>query len=126
MQVTVLEVQSHQVTLSAPLAPNINHRDSVFGGSAAAVAVLAAWSLVHTRLADAAIPVRLVIQRNTMEFSAPITGTFTARSFLDEAQWNYFVSMLSRKGRARIAVACSLFFDGRQAGHFEGSFVALR
>jgi thioesterase domain-containing protein len=30
------------VRLCAPLAPNINHRETVFGGSASAVAILAA------------------------------------------------------------------------------------
>ena len=125
MEVTVLEVQPEQVTLSAPLAPNINHQDSVFGGSAAAVAVLAAWSLVHTRVTGTGLSARLVIQRSTMEFSAPITGTFTARAFLDETRWDTFVNMLGRRGRARVPVSCSLLFEGREAGHFEGAFVAL-
>ena len=50
MDVTVVEASPHQVVLSAPLAPNINHRDTVFGGSASAVAILAAWSMLHLRL----------------------------------------------------------------------------
>jgi thioesterase domain-containing protein len=126
MQVSVLDVQPDYVILSAPLAPNINHRDSVFGGSAAAVAVLAAWSLVHTRLLAAALPSRLVIQRNTMQFAMPITGTFTARSFLtDEQLWERFTRLLKRKGKARISVSCTLDFAGREAGYFEGEFVAV-
>lgn len=125
MQVSVLDVQPDYVTLSAPLPPNINHRDTVFGGSAAAVAVLAAWSLVHTRLVAAALPSRLVIQRNTMRFAMPITGTFTARSFFpDEQLWERFTLMLKRKGKARIAVSCTLGFAGQKAGCFEGEFVA--
>jgi thioesterase domain-containing protein len=126
MQVSVLDVQPDYVILSAPLPPNINHRDSVFGGSAAAVAVLAAWSLVHTRLLAAALPSRLVIQRNTMQFAMPITGTFTARSFLtDEQLWERFTRLLKRKGKARISVSCTLDFAGREAGYFEGEFVAV-
>jgi thioesterase domain-containing protein len=126
MQVSVLDVQPDCVILSAPLPPNINHRDSVFGGSAAAVAVLAAWSLVHTRLLAAALPSRLVIQRNTMQFAMPITGTFTARSFLtDEQLWERFTRLLKRKGKARISVSCTLDFAGREAGYFEGEFVAV-
>ena len=42
MQVSVAAVDADGVTLQAPLAPNINHRDTVFGGSASAVAILAA------------------------------------------------------------------------------------
>jgi len=36
MQVSVVSVEPDSVLLSAPLAPNTNHRDTVFGGSAAA------------------------------------------------------------------------------------------
>lgn len=50
MQVTVVSVAEAAVVLSAPLAPNINHRDTLFGGSALAIAILAAWSLLYTRL----------------------------------------------------------------------------
>ena len=55
MQVSVVSVDTDGVTLRAPLAPNINHQDTVFGGSASAVAILAGWSLLHTRLAAAGL-----------------------------------------------------------------------
>lgn len=126
MQVSVLEVQPQHVILSAPLEPNINHRDTVFGGSATAVAILAAWSLVHTRLLDAGVPSRLVIQRNAMTFAVPMTGAFTARSSLaDDARWETFVRTLARRMRARISVTCDLSCSGEEAGRFEGEFVAL-
>jgi thioesterase domain-containing protein len=126
MQVSVLEVQPRHVVLAAPLEPNINHRDTVFGGSATAVAILAAWSLVHTRLLDAGLPSRLVIQRNTMTFSVPMTGGFTARSSLaNDAQWEKFLRTLTRRTRGRISVGCELLCAGEEAGRFEGDFVAL-
>ena len=71
MQVSVDAVAADGVTLRAPLAPNINHRETVFGGSASAVAILAAWSLLHTRLLADGIAARLVIQSNTMDYDAP-------------------------------------------------------
>ena len=42
MGVQVIEATADRVELSTPLAPNINHRETVFGGSAAAVATLTA------------------------------------------------------------------------------------
>lgn len=127
MQVAVLSADEAGVVLAAPLAPNINHRETVFGGSASAVAILAAWSLLHTRLLRAGISSRLVIQRNSMDYALPITGDFRARSFVpDEAQaWPAFLRMLTRKGRARIAVAAVLEQGGREVGRLEGEFVAL-
>lgn len=126
MAVSVVEVHSERIVLGAPLAPNINHRETVFGGSASAVAILAAWSLVHTRLAEAGIANRLVIQRNSMDYQLPIFGEFTARSFIARPEaWQLFLRMLARKGRARVTVSAVLEFDGRTAGRLEGEFVAF-
>lgn len=126
MQVSVVDMAPETVVLSAPLAPNINHRETVFGGSASAVAILAAWSLLHTRLQSAGIASRLVIQRNTMNYELPISGTFTARSSIPTAAaWDSFTRTLRRKGRARITVSCALEYEGQVVGQFEGEFVAL-
>jgi len=126
MEVGVIQVQPETVILSAPLVPNINHRDTVFGGSASAVAILAAWSLLHTRLSGEGIASRLVIQRNTMSYELPIDGTFTAEAAIESAEaWGQFLRMLKRRGKARITVTSILNFDGKVAGRFEGEFVAL-
>ncbi|POZ63528.1 YiiD C-terminal domain-containing protein [Chromobacterium alticapitis] len=126
MEASVLTLDPDGVTLGAPLAPNINHRATVFGGSASALAILAAWSLLHTRLRDQGLSATLVIQRNSMEYEKPIAGAFTARSALaDPDDWPRFVNMLARKGRARIAVTAQLRCEGVAAGRLMGEFVAL-
>ena len=126
MQVSVLDIGTDSVRLAAPLAPNINHRDTVFGGSASAVAILAAWSLLHVRLKSAGLDVRLVIQSNTMDYGLPIEGDFTARSSLAEPQqWDLFLRMLARKGKARIEVVSVLECAGAVVGRLSGEFVAL-
>jgi thioesterase domain-containing protein len=126
MSVAVVDIADDWVTLQAPLAPNINHRETVFGGSASALAILAAWSLLHTRLHRLGIHSRLVIQRNTMEYNLPIDGIFIAESKLTRPDaWDRFVRTLKRRGRARLAVDAVLKYDARVAGHFHGEFVAL-
>ena len=126
MQVSVDAVAADSVTLRAPLAPNINHRETVFGGSASAVAILAAWSLLHTRLLADGIAARLVIQSNTMDYDAPILGEFTARSALEAPdQWPRFTRTLARMGRARTHAVVALESDGKVVGRLTGEFVAL-
>ncbi len=126
MQVSVSAVAADGIVLCAPLLPNINHRETVFGGSASALAILAAWSLVHLRLQAAGAASRLVIQRNRMEYTAPIQGAFCAHSFLTEpGRWEPFLGTLQRKGMARIRVGATLIFAEQEAGRFEGEFVAL-
>lgn len=126
MQASALAVSAESVVLGAPLKPNINHRDTVFGGSAAALATLAAWSLLQVRLSQQAVPFRLVIQRNTMEFLAPMSDGFTASSALPEPDsWERHLRMLERKGVARFKVTAELHCDGKHTGSFVGEFVAL-
>jgi len=127
MAASVVAVADEGVTLQAPLPPNINHRETVFGGSASALAILAAWSLLHTRLQRDGIACRLVIQRNTMEYDLPVAGTFTAESRLTQADaWDRFIKTLKRRGRARISVAATLKYQDLPAGRFCGDFVAIQ
>jgi thioesterase domain-containing protein len=115
------------VLLEAPLQPNINHRSTVFGGSASAVAILAAWSQLHLGLVRAGVPARVVIQRNTMEYLQPIAGGFSARGLPPEpAEWQRFERTLARRGRARLSVGAELSYEGLPAGRLRGEFVALR
>ncbi|KQX42878.1 thioesterase [Devosia sp. Root436] len=124
MDVRVISITDQRVTLGAPLAPNINHRDTVFGGSAASIATLAAWSLLHLRLTNAGLPSRVVIQSSIMDYLAPIAGDFTATATLD-GDWDAFLRMLTRKGRGRIALKAALDYEGQKAGQFHGEFVAF-
>jgi hypothetical protein len=50
MGIEVVVADPTSVMLRAPFAPNINHRETVFGGSASAVTILAAWALLYVRL----------------------------------------------------------------------------
>jgi thioesterase domain-containing protein len=126
MQVSVQRATPDEVVLHAPLTPNINHRSTVFGGSASAVAILAAWSLLHVRLHSAGIEARLVIQSNSMHYDLPVAGDVSARSFIATPEaWPHFIRMLTRKGKARIVVDAVLEYEGVQAGRLQGEFVAL-
>ena len=103
MGVKVLRADIDHVTLAAPLAPNINHRESVFGGSASALATLAAWSLVSIRLEAEGAARKIVIQRGALDYDKPIVDNFEATCSLDDAaKWRRFVKILHRKNIARI------------------------
>lgn len=126
MGVRVLSATPHAVRLGAPLAPNINHRATVFGGSASALAILAAWTLLYVRMKAEGMDARLVIQRNSMDYESPMADDFTAEARLvDEAVWNKFTRTLERKGRARIQVVSRVTCQGQGAGKLQGEFVAL-
>src|SRR3990170_2889210 len=126
MGVEVLEATVNGVALSAPLSPNINHRETVFGGSASSVAILSAWSLLYLRLKNQNINSRIVIQRSTITYEQPITDMFTSSSIVcDPSDWLKFITTLKRRKRARVKIRSILECNERKVGDFEGDFVAI-
>jgi thioesterase domain-containing protein len=127
MGIRVRECDSGGATLSAPLLPNVNHRATVFGGSAASLAILAAWTWLHVMLRVAGHPARLVIQRNTMDYLAPITDAFEARCTAPlYPTKEKFMRSLQRYRKARITLGSVLTCAGVQVGGFSGDYVAVK
>ncbi|HEY2035537.1 MAG TPA: YiiD C-terminal domain-containing protein [Steroidobacteraceae bacterium] len=126
MGVRVTTAIPELVQLAAPLAPNVNHNETVFGGSAAALATLAAWALLHLRIGRMGVRARLVIQRSSMEYELPIPGDFAAVCrFADETAWERFRATLMRRRRARLTLTAHVLYDARRMAAFQGDFVAF-
>ena len=110
------------LTLRAPLGPNINHKDTAFAGSLNALVTLAGWSLIWLVLDTAGLSGKIVIQDSTIQYLRPVTQDFVARCCQPEAgDLARFLTMLRRKGRARLGLqaeireadACAVSFSGR-------------
>jgi thioesterase domain-containing protein len=125
MGVRVKVATPERVLLFAPLAPNINHHQTVFGGSGVVLATLSAWSLLHLRLRREQLDAQLVIQRSSMEYVRPIPGDFEAVcGFTDDIAWQRFRLTLMRRGRARMTLRAHLLHASHEMGSFVGDFVA--
>jgi thioesterase domain-containing protein len=123
----VVEASRDRVRLRAPLAANVNHRGTAFGGSISALAILAAWSLLHLRLASVRGRWRIVIQRNSVEYLSPAADDFEAEcSAPGGAGWSAFLEMLEQRGRGRLDLTAHVVSAGRLAATFAGRYVAIR
>lgn len=127
MGVRVLRSDADGVLLVAPLAPNINHRQTFFGGSAAALATLAAWVLAQQRLLEEeGLDGHLVIQRSSMEYLEPAAAEVLAECRApDSAAWARLIRMVKRHGKGRIELTVELTAEGCVVGSFTGSFVVF-
>lgn len=126
MKAEVLSCDAESSVLHAPLAPNINHRNTVFGGSASALALLAGWTLLHARLVAEDRHARLVIQEHSMYFRRPLESAFTARCEMPGGgAWERFLGGLERKSAGRITLKVVLRCGETDAAFFEGEYVAL-
>ena len=126
MAVEVRRAGTDGVELYAPLAPNRNHRNTGFGGSASTLAILAAWSALKVRMSAAGLRGRIVIRRNTMSYDSPITAGFTATAAPPEAEaWEKFAATLERGRTARVHVQATLWCEGEAVGVLDGEFAVL-
>jgi thioesterase domain-containing protein len=114
------------IALSAPLRPNLNHRNTVFGGSMSMLAILSGWTLLHVKLREEGIRCRLVIQKTSCDFLEPIDADFTSTSPMpDAAVWGRFLKTLKKHGKARITVRSEITSSSGTGGTQEGLYVAF-
>jgi len=126
MQVQVTKLEPDSIRLAAPLAPNINHRQTVFGGSASALATLAAWSLLFVSLDRQSIANRIVIQHHRIDYLRPLDGEFHADCHMPQSHlWRKFMKTLQRYGKARIEMTAVIAKDREPACLFSGDFVSM-
>ncbi|WP_027467321.1 YiiD C-terminal domain-containing protein [Deefgea rivuli] len=122
--IEVAHATPQRVRLNAPLSPNINHKCTAFGGSLYAVAVLAGWSMVFTRLHAAGIHAHIVIQDAKIEYLLPVVETINARCELSEdAEFDRCMKLFSRKRRGRIALDVEIITQQGVAVKFCGNYV---
>jgi thioesterase domain-containing protein len=126
MGIQVVRADLECVTLSAPLEPNINHRYTVFGGSCASVAMLAAWSLVLLRIRGAGRDAPIVIQRGEMDYLAPIDAAFTTTcNSPGEAIWVRVLMALERGRPARVELTADAECDSKLVARMAASYAAI-
>ncbi|MCX6368937.1 MAG: YiiD C-terminal domain-containing protein [Armatimonadetes bacterium] len=127
MLLVVQQCDEAGVVLAAPLPPNSNHRGTVFGGSLASLATLAAWAVVHTGLRRENITARVVVQSSQIEYLLPATGEFIATCTApSERDWMRFTEMVTRKGRGRLKLSVEVTSAGIIAAQLTGSFVGVQ
>lgn len=127
MGVRVQEARKKSVILTAPLAANINHKSTAFGGSLQAVATLSCWTLMHLNLREAANPSEIVITASTIDYIRPVTGDFSARCKRPgKKRWEQFLKTFERRGKARIQLTAHILEGDDLAIDYTGSFAALK
>ncbi|MDD0976756.1 YiiD C-terminal domain-containing protein [Pseudomonas fontis] len=130
MGLHVLDWQQQRLRLQLPLAANVNHKSTMFGGSLYCAAVLAGWGWLHLRLREAGIDDgHIVIQEGQISYPLPVTGAAIASCEAPEVKvWERFVATYQRRGRARLTLRTHVFNEGSEAPavQFDGQYVLHR
>ena len=125
MGVRVEDYDGERLVLSAPLAANVNHLGTAFGGSLNALAVLSGYGLLWLELRDEEC--HIVIRESSVSYDRPVRGELRAVCARPEAEaLAEFKQTFHDKGKARIVLAATIEDGGVACVRFRGTFVALR
>ena len=123
MGIRVSAYDGTSLRLTAPLAPNINHQSTAFGGSLYSLAVLCGWGMLYLKLAEAALHKHIVIQESNIRYLLPVDHEMQAECSLDATALKPFLRMLAKHGRARLSIDVVIKHHGRPAVEFSGRYV---
>ncbi len=125
MGVKVETYNSEKLILSAPLEANHNHLGTAFGGSLAAIATLAGYSLIWLELGDR--DSHVVIKSSSIQYRYPVRGDLHAVcKRLDQNELDAFRTKFARTGKAGIDLSVTIEENDRVCVDFQGLFVAIR
>ena len=126
MQVQVASADDAGLRLTAPLAPNINHEQSAFGGSIASLMTLACWGYLWLLLEEHK-GLHIVVKDAQLSYLKPVISTLDARCAPPPPEeLKKFLAMLARRGKARLSLKAETLQDGAIAASYTGSFAVYR
>jgi thioesterase domain-containing protein len=127
----VLELGAYdgeRLTLTSPLAPNVNDKGCAFGGSLVSLMTLTGWGLVELALRQRGEDCDLYVGESTVRYLSPVWGDFQSQAQrAEDASWEVFFATLAARSRARIAITAEIPGEnGKPAATLAAQFVAKR
>lgn len=127
MEVRVVESTPLRLVLEAPLAANINHVGSAFGGSLHALPTLACYSTLWTIMREAGTDGHVVVKRSEASYRRPVRGRLRAVCIRPaQPVIARFLEDLRRHKKARMELDAIVEGEAEKpAVEFHGTFVAI-
>ncbi len=97
-----------QITVEAPLGPNINIHGTGFAGSLYALGILTAWGLCAHLIARAGLEADLVVAEANIRYRAPIKGDIVCRCGATAQAVQSFVDGLAERRRSRMSLEVTI------------------
>lgn len=125
MEVRVLRLEEGSAVLTMPLAPNVNHMGTVFGGSLNALALLTAAAAVMTRLRPAGYEHLLVVSHSEYSYHRPAASDPTAQAQIPARQWAKIQPALETGNPARLKIEAIITVENQPTGTIKAHFALL-
>lgn len=126
MRLSVSDYSDGALTLTAPLGPSINDKQTAFGGSIYVVAVMACWGSVYLHCVESGLDPDIVVAKAEIEYLLPVPSDIVARSLpAEDADWQGFFTRFEERGRAKIELCSEVIVNGEVAARFKGLYAIV-
>lgn len=117
--------ESQLLSVGMPLAPNRNHKGTVFAGSLSALATLTGWSALWLMAQDAGLNPHIILQDAQIRYLRPARGDVEAVCPVPESETRErLLAIYRRRGRVRTTIEVSVLdAEGVEVVVFEGRYV---
>ncbi len=129
MQLRLKTIDEGCLMASAPLAPNINDKATVFGGSSAALMTICGWSLIKFNLENWHVNNDVVIHQSKIKWRRAQHDDMTIRAVTRaDVSWKQLADSLKDKNRSSKIHILTQIIDqtGEVCTEMEASYVILK
>ena len=126
MGLAVHDYDGQVLRLKAPLAPNINDKQTAFGGSLYNACVMACWGFAYLKTLESNISGNQVVVSGNIKYKAPVDADYIA---VCENPGNdvieHFIDGFERHGKGKITLRSTISCNGKVAVEFEGTYAVI-
>ncbi len=127
MQIKITAYNGERIRLQAPLAPNINDKQTGFAGSLAAIATISGWCLLQMKLNELKMNADIAVYQSAIRYVQPAMSDFNACTmFASDTDKKIFITQLRNDGKAKIALGTTVSDQEKQVLELQGKYVAVK
>jgi thioesterase domain-containing protein len=127
MGLAVDKYDGSTLSLKAPLAPNINDKQTAFGGSLYNACVMTCWGFAYLKSIEANIQGNQVVAAGSIKYKAPVDSDYVAVCESPSQEvLDHFIDGFKRHGKGLITLKSTITCNGKIAVEFEGTYAVLK
>ena len=111
------------LTLEAPLAPNINDKQTAFGGSLAALATTCGWALASLIVREAELDCEVMIADSQLSYKAPVNSDFSIVARITPHNKKTLLQTLHKRARSAVTLEVTIVQNKDIKAVFTGTYV---
>jgi thioesterase domain-containing protein len=127
MGLRISTFNQNEIIMTSPLAPNINDKGSVFGGSSSALQIICAWTLVKLNCMTHSIDADIVIHKNETVWNTPSYSDIKVSSkFVHSPSFDDIKCKLSLKNNVKLETLSTIMNqDNKICSEMKATYVLL-